>query len=505
MRGRDPSAAEAPFALWRKINGGERIVAANAAARRRGVVPGMAVADSRAIVPALALEQHDDIADASTLAALADWHRRFTPLAALDPPDGVMLDVTGAAALFGGEANLLDEIERRLKAQGFRARTALAPGPALARALARFSNLRLTPMEATQDDLDAIAAKLPIAALEAPDQRTAALARAGLRSVGDLLTRPRAPLAARFGSETLTRLDALACRIRDPITPRFEAPDYIVERRFPEGLTRLSDIEATLATLAAELCLLLERRGVGARGLEAAFYRVDGVVRHVAAGTSRPLRDPVRILALLRERLAALGEDGLDTGYGFDVLRLCASAVERQGGEQASLEGVALAVPEADDLCDLVDRLGARLGSGRVLRLYSWDRHLPEGAIAAAPAAYPAPAAAARRGFCAPARPLRLFERPEPIDAVALSPDGPPLRFRWRRAWHETAAFEGPERIAPSWPESWPECWPEARRDPLTRDYFNVVDSEGRRFWLYREGVSGPESAQARWFVHGLS
>ena len=344
MRGRDPSAAEAPFALWRKIKGGERIVAANAAARRRGIAPGMAVADSRAIVPALALEEHDAIADASTLAALADWHRRFTPLAALDPPDGVMLDVTGAAALFGGEANLLDEIERRLKAQGFSARAALAPGPALARALARFSDLRLTPMEAAQDDLDAIAAKLPIAALELPDQRTAALARAGLRGVGDLLTRPRAPLAARFGQETLTRLDALTCRVRDPIAPRFEAPDYIVERRFPEGLTRLSDIEATLATLAAELCLLLERRGVGARGLEAAFYRVDGVVRHVAAGTSRPLRDPVRILALLRERLAALGEDGLDTGYGFDVLRLCASAVERQGGEQASLAGVALAV-----------------------------------------------------------------------------------------------------------------------------------------------------------------
>ena len=219
LRGRDPSAAEAPFALWRKIKGGERIVAVNAAARRRGIAPGMAVADSRAIVPALALEEHDAIAEASTLAALADWHRRFTPLAALDPPDGVMLDVTGAAALFGGEANLLDEIERRLKAQGFRARTALAPGPALARALARFSDLRLTPMEATQDDLDAIAAKLPIAALELPEQRTAAVARAGLRGVGDLLTRPRAPLAARFGQETLARLDALTCRVRDPIAP----------------------------------------------------------------------------------------------------------------------------------------------------------------------------------------------------------------------------------------------------------------------------------------------
>jgi protein ImuB len=92
---------------------------------------------------------------------------------------------------------------------------------------------------------------------------------------------------------------------------------------------------------------------------------------------------------------------------------------------------------------------------------------------------------------------LRLFERPEPVDAVALTPDGAPLRFHWRRAMHETAAFEGPERIAPS-------CL-EAPKSAPARDYFNVVDSEGRRFWLYREGVSGQESAPARWFVHGLS
>jgi protein ImuB len=171
--------------------------------------------------------------------------------------------------------------------------------------------------------------------------------------------------------------------------------------------------------------------------------------------------------------------------------------VERQGGEQASLKGVALAVSKTDDLSDLVDRLGARLGPDRVLRLYSRERHLPEFAVTTAPAAYPAPAAPARRGVVGPSRPLRLFERPEPIDAVAMAPDGAPLRFRWRRAMHETAAFEGPERIAPS-------CL-EAPKNAPARDYFDVVDSEGRRFWLFREGVLEPESAPARWFVHGLS
>jgi protein ImuB len=544
-------AAERPFALWRKIKGAERIVAVNAAAQRRKLFPGMAVADARALCPALMLEENDPLADAAALEAVADWHHRFTPLAALDPPDGVMLDVTGAAQLFGGESSLIQEIERRLGAQGFSARTALAPGPALARGLARFSDLNIVPARATQEQIDAVAAKLPIAALGLAESVLAAMARAGLRRVGDLLARPRAPLAARFGQEALTRLDALTCRIRDPITPRFEAPAFIAERRFPEGLTQLSDIEATLRRLAAELRPLLEREGVGARQLEAVFYRVDGAVRRVRAGTSRPLRDPARIFALLRERLARLSqEDGLDAGYGFDVLRLCANAVERMDDEQHPFgftEDQSRAVLETPDLADLVDRLGARLGLRRVLRLYRQEAHLPEFAIAAVPAAYPVPSspnppkrtAGAEAGPChtasarslrdpqkrppqksqigidfcgegignaaqiepiscrAPSRPGRLFERPEPIEAVALSPDGPPLRFRWRRALHETVAFEGPERIAPPW-------WRAPKENSFTRDYFNLVDSEGRRFWIYREGLLGEECAEARWFVHGL-
>ncbi len=502
LRQREASLAAAPFALWRKVKGGERLVAVNAAARRRGLVPGLAVADARALHPALALEAHDPIADAAALARLADWHRRFTPLAALDPPDGVMLDVSGAAALFGGEANLLDEIERRLKAQGFYARTTLAPVPALARALARFSDVRLVPEGLAREDLEKIAARLPIAALELVDPPPAAFARAGLRLVGDLLARPRAPLAARFGATTLARLDALACRVREPIAPRFEAPDYIVERRFPEGLTRLSDIEATLQTLAAELCPLLERHGVGARRLEATFYRVDGVVRHVTAGASRPLRDPARVFGLLRERLAALGEDGLDTGYGFDVLRLGASLVERRGDAPASLGGEAPS--EAGGLHDLVDRLGARLGPRRVLRLYSRERHLPEQAVVAMPAAYPPPVSRAPAKLYAAARPLRLFERPEPIDVAAQmagrAADGPPPRFRWRRAWRETAAFDGPERIAPAWAGFWWRSRSRSLGDAPSRDYFDVLDKEGRRFWIYREGAGDA----TRWFIHGL-
>jgi protein ImuB len=487
-------AAPEAFALYARVKGAERLTAVDAGAQKRGLAPGMAVADARARFPALALAEADPRADAALVEGLADWSRRFTPLAAPDPPDGVLLDVTGAAHLFGGEAALLDDIENRLRALGFSARAAIAPGPALARALARFSNVRNVASDAGQEELDRLVAAFPIEALELEGEALAGMRRAGLRRLGDLLERPRGPLAARFGKEALTRLDALTCRTRDPITPRFEAPAFIAERRFPDGLTRQADLETTLERLCADLCPMLERAGVGARRLEAVFYRVDGAVKRIAAGTSRPLHEPARLAALLVERLSAVAEEGLDTGYGFDVLRLSATDVESAGAAQTNLAPPPRGAHDDADLGDLLDRLGARLGLRRVLRLHPEAAHLPEFAVAAIPAAFGPPAPFPAQEAM---RPLRLFERPEPIEAIALFPDGPPLKFRWRRVLREVVAFEGPERIAPPW-------WGDAP-DGLTRDYFHAQDRDGQLFWLFREGLYGRETDRPRWFVHGLS
>ena len=494
-----------PFAVYARHGKGERLTAVCPAAAALGLAPGMAVADARAQIPALTLTEADPRADAAFLARLADWHRRFTPLVALDPPDGLLLDVTGAAHLFGGEIVLMTEIETRLDVQGFAARTAIAPGPALARALARFSTTRLVAANATQAEIDRTAADLPVAALGLDPAARMALRRAGLRRVGDLIERPRAPLAARFGDATLTRLDALTCRLRDPITPYFEAPNFIVERRFPEGLTQRDAIAATLRRLAGDLCPLLTRAGVGARRIVAALYRVDGVVKHFETGAGRPLRDPDRLAALLTIRLADIAGDGagdgLDTGYGFDVLQLCATVVEACADEQTAF--VDPARGDADDpaLDDLLDRLGARLGAQRVLRPHLRAAHLPEDAAGLAPARDASPSLSLAAMEETPPRPLRLFERPEPIEAMALAPDGPPLRFRWRRALHEIVAYEGPERIAPPW-------WANDRdgdASPATRDYFYARDREGRLFWLFREGLYGETATRPRWLVQGLS
>ena len=473
------------------VKGAQRLTAACAVAAARGLRPGLALADARALCPAVRVVEADTDADAALMAAVVDWCRRFTPLSAPDGPDGAVLDIGGAAHLFGGEAGLVEAVEAGLRRQGLACRAAVASTPEAAWALARFGTDKIAPTP-VEPGFEPLISALPLAALRLDGDTVAGLARAGLARVGDLLSRPRAPIAARFGAPVLARLDGLMGRGSSPIGPRFPAPRCVAERRFSGGLARIEQIEAALLPLCRHLCASLARRGEGARRVAASFFRVDGALKHLQIGTSRPTRDPEALFGLFRERLAALGEDGLDTGYGFDLIRLAVTDSEPLDARQDGLD------PEdapagSDAATDLADRLGARLGLRRVLRLTARDSHVPECAVVALPAVSRDPASG--RDDADLCRPIRLFDRPEPIETIATVPDGPPVRFRWRRAFHDIAAIEGPERIAPEW-------WTGGAE--LTRDYFRAEDRDGRRFWLYREGLVGPETDGPRWFVHGL-
>lgn len=451
----------------------------------------MALTDARAMHPSLAVADADPEADLKLLSSVAEWCRQWTPLVALDPPDGVALDISGAAHLFGGERALLDEIMNRLARQGFDLRTGIAMTPEAAWAIARFSAADI----ARAGDEEKALRRLPVEALRADPEIIEALHRVGLMRIEDILSRPRAPIAARFGRSFLDRLDAALGHIRSPIAAGIETSPYIVEKRFFDPIIALPDIERTLLKLAHDLSDLLTKHGEGARRIEALFFRVDGAVRRLVVGASRPLREPDIMIRLLREKLAHSG-DQIDIGYGFDVVRL--SALETGMREQRQVD---LAVdPHQNDLSQLIDVLSARLGSRRIERLEPGDSHWPEYAVTAQPASHairrreqPAWNPAREQGE-APDRPIRLLGKPEPVDAIAAVPDGPPLRFRWRRVLHEVAHAEGPERIAAEW-------W---KGDSATRDYFRAEDTQGRRFWLFREGLYERETSEPRWFMHGM-
>ena len=424
-----------------------------------------------------------------------------------------MLDISGVADLFGGEAGLVEDCRARLAAQGIAAHAGVADNPRGAFALARFSAQTIAPEALSDKAFAKLFHDLPLAALGLDAKTVADMARAGLRRIGDVALRPRAPITARFGALPVARLDELNGATRVSIAPRSPPPEFVAERRFASPVQTVEAIELSLHKLADDLVVLLERQAKGARRVELSLYRVDGAVRRIAVGASRPLNEARALVRLFVEKLASPQEDAIDAGFGVDLMRLACLTAEPLAPSQGEIER-AHEAERARALADLIDRLSARLGARAVTRRDLVEAHLPEFAEVATPAV----AGEARRGGegsasllprgegdqrsrsdeghpSAPARPLRLFVRPEPIEALAEVPDGPPLRFRWRRVLHDVAAIEGPERIAPPW-------W---RRDGgPTRDYFRAEDSHGRRFWLYREGLWGRETQRAKWFVHGV-
>ncbi len=489
---------EFPRAVVVKERSALRVVAMDRIAERRGIRLGSSLADARGAVPDLSVAQADETADRALLEKIADWCDRYTPLVALDPPAGLFLDISGCSHLFAmegrdGEAALLDDCLRRMAAQGFEARGVIASTAGAAWALSRDGNCGSVP---AGREAEAIA-DLPVAALRIGMEAAVLLDRLGLKRIGQLVGKPRAPLATRFGPDLVRRLDqALGC-LDEALSPRRPAPQLSAERRFAEPVADQDSLLQTLASLARSLLPSLERHGVGARLLEASFFRIDGEVSRVSVGTGSPLRTPETIALLFSERLAALSSEW-DAGFGFDMARLAVLRAEPLEPTQIDLVGEG--VREAD-LEKLFDRLAARLGPTRVTRAAPADTHIPERAQRRQPlagfAAAPVWTMPETDAETPPERPLRLFARPEPVDAVAEVPDGPPLRFRWRRMMVEVARAEGPERIAPEW-------WRLEDDARATRDYFRVEDLEGRRYWLFREGLYGREVVHPVWYVHGL-
>lgn len=484
-----------------KDNNALVIHALDDAASRLGLHIGLPLANARAMCPDIRVFDADVVADAKTLEDIADWCDRFTPLVALDPPHGLFLDITGCAHLFGGENALLQVLVRALARQGFAVSAAIAGTSVCARTLTRHTSGIIV---ADGAEAQAISA-LPVAMLGAGEIITTGLRRAGLKTIGDVASRAPHEITARFGARFSTLLAHALGQGDAPINPRKPLPDYIVEKRFAEPIATDTMIAMTLSRLAETLVASMEKQGKGARRLEASFFRTDGVVRSLMVETGRPVTKGAVIDRLFRERLDALA-DPLDPGFGFDMVRLSASRTEIVVQEQRDLDSH---VHDNDELAALIDRIAARIGGKRVVMHLPQETHIPERAVLAVPAQHHLAAATqaewpARSESEPPLRPLRLFERPEPIKVpFATVPDGPPHQFTWRRAKHAVVRVEGPERIAMEW-------WREGGKQ-LTRDYFRVEDAEGLRFWIFRDGLYEGEVFDQEgkpvppcWYVHGL-
>jgi protein ImuB len=493
-----------PLATFVNHKGALRLDAVCARAREAGLAPGTMLADARAMVPALQVQAADPAADARLLADLAVWCERYTPSVALDrshePVAGgaLWLDVTGCAHLFGGEAALRDDLLARLRRQDLAAAAAIADAPGAAWAVARYGDDAPTPVSPIVPPGGArvALAPLPVAALRLDPDAVRMLERLGLERIESLYPLPRQALVARFGDALATRLDQAESLVDEPIAPRPPRPAHRAQLSFAEPIAEAETLARVTGRLLAELCGALAAMSLGARRLTLAFYRVDNSTAAVAVGTSRPCRDARQLERLFAEKL-----EQVDPGFGIERALLEADVVEPLLPEPLAWRAMGAGdLDQARDLAPLVDRLSNRLGRDTVSQLVPRASHIPERAQERAPAlgAQTAPFPARGLHGPAPSRPLRLLARPEPIEAVAPVPDAPPVLFRWRHALHKVATVRGPERLAPEW-------WRTPDIDPAatTRDYFAVEDTEGGRFWLFREGLY-IGAAMPRWYLHGL-
>jgi len=489
-----------------------RITTACARARKAGAIPGDALSDVRARVPALVVAHADPAGDLAALERLARRMRRWSPWVkpvTEGTVHGIALDITGVAHLFGDETGLVSDMTTTLTGAGLAgARIALAPGFAAAWALAvagrsaciRVDSQRLVPA----------LAPLPVEVLRLPPAIVRALRLAGLRTIGHVLAGPRAVLGHRFGALVGTRLDTLMGKVRDPLDPLPHRTRPHAVRRLLEPVSALEALQALAGDLAADLATRLQEAGLGARRLSLRLWRVDGIDLQIDAAASTPEADAGRLARLLCHRLEA-GADRLDPGFGIEGGLLMACDPVRRAARQVDLDPDAAERAGAREAArNLADRLRARLGAERVRRPRLNDAWLPEDAEDGPGGTRPADIPALVQPCqMAPGRtrPTLVYRPPEPAEAVAEAPDGPPRLLRWRRQILTIVAADGPERLCPPW-------W---RGHEPTRDYYRVETADGRRLWVFRAGMYGapadtavpqdlgapPPPSGARWFVHG--
>jgi protein ImuB len=535
------SPPDAPVVLTVEGTHGLIIHAATKAAAERGARAGARLTDARALDPALIAVPADPAGDAALVERLAKWAGRWSPLVEVDG-DGLRLDVSGVSHLFGGEQGLAEDVRKRFGRLGLTARIAIAPTTAAAWALAHYQPLSPpweregpdaaipsprsaaaeSPSPARGEGLIALLAPLHVSALQLEPDTVRTLERLGLKTVAALMGMPRLALARRFraGEDVVDALDRALGRKPEPLTAAADEAPPRSALRLEEPATHPEAADQALERLMPHLVRQLEERHLGARRLSLTGFRVDGSLAVASVATAIASRDPKHLQRLLADKAAAL-----DPEFGFDAFALQADWCEPLGAAQESL----VEEPGGErELARLVDRLTVKLGPHAVRRPQAEESHLPERASGwvsavssslsqsggegdrstksrgggvwrrplhhAASRHGPPPQPAAREER---KRPQRLLDRPEAIDVIYATPEGMPRRFVWRRAVHDIARVEGPERIAPEW-------W-RAPSSARLRDYYRVEDGQGRRYWIYREGLIGDgRGGLPSWFMHGL-
>lgn len=476
---RQPQLHDVPFVLAARQRGRMLVRAASIVAQNKGIHPGMVVADCRAILPSLQVFDDEPDRPEKLLHALAEWCLRYTPVVAVNLPDGLILDASGCPHLWGGERPYLKNIITRLKNYGYHVRAAMADTIGAAWAVCRYGQVRAIIEQGEQAE-----ALLPLApaALRLEPPILERLEKLGLYQIRSFITMPRSALRRRFGLSLLSRIDQALGQEKEPIEPIYPIQPY--QERLPclEPICTAVGIEIALKKLLEILCGRLIKEEKGIRKCVFTAYRLDGNVQQIEIGTTKASQNAAHLFKLFEIRIGSFEPE-----LGFELFMLEALTVEDVFAVQDALWDVSGHHNETA-IAELLDRLAGKVGIQTIHRYLPDEHYWPERSVKEAVSLHEKPLIAWNADL---PRPVHLLPRPEPIEVAVPLPDYPPIHFKHKGKLHKVVKADGPERIGQEW-------WIE---ENLHRDYYCVEDENGCRYWLFRAGHYGEK--QQQWFIHG--
>lgn len=477
---RKPALLNTSFVLATPDHGRLIITDINLLAQKAGIYPGMVVADARAIVPGIQVIDLDPQLREQLLQRIAQWCIRFTPVAAVDLPEGIILDISGCAHLWGGENKYADEIQDRFKLFGYTVKIAVADTIGAAWAVARYGQQKnISPGE----QLPALQ-YLPVVALRISPEIVEQLSKIGLNKIDFLFNMPRSSLRRRFGEQIIIRIRQALGEIDETLQPVLLPAEY--QERLPclEPISTVKGISIALEKLMSQLCNRLQAVGKGLRKCVFKGYRIDGKIEQVQIGTNRATHNIQHLLKLFEEKLELIEPD-----LGIELFTLEAAVVEEIIINQEKLWESSGGLAQ-NKITQLLDRIASKFGAHTIFRYLPDEHHWPERSIRRTNDIAERSTIDWNSNLT---RPLLVLPTPELIQVMAPIPDYPPKFFQYRGIKHNIIKADGPERIEREW-------WIENGQH---RDYYAVEDEEGKRYWLFRLGHYG-EQEITQWYLHGF-
>ena len=479
---RQPAAKDDPFVFATREKNRDIVTFVSPVADTGGILPGMVLSDARLLLPGLSVVPGEPD-PGQILQRIALRCILYSPIVAVDPPDGLFLEITGCTHLWGGEANYYNEITGRMKAGGYDVRAAIADSPGAAWAFAR--HLYKPPIVPSGMD-PAFLPQLPPTALRLSTPILDRLRSLGMSRIRHILDQPRTTLIPRFGKELLHRLDQAFGASEEALLPVVPPMDY--RERLPclEPVVTAGGIEFALSRLLEMLCHRLQREGKGLRTALFRCHRVDGRIMERTVSTTRATTSVIHLFKLYETKLADIEPD-----LGIEVFELDATVTEESSpGQEGLWSG-----PGTTELAELLDRIAIRTGTDRLSRYFPAEHYWPERSYCRVTVdQHSADHPGAEPQWSAEPRPLCLYDPPEPITVTAPIPDYPPMNFRHRGTLYKVTAANGPTRIENEW-------WIDNARP---RDYYTVEDETGARYWIFRSGHYADDTEPVLWFLHGL-